>query len=109
MSTSNFTESNSTFYTSDESKIIGIIYLTLSLICVVPYVTILKVIISNKYFTKHYAYIIMIQLGILDLGELVFYYGVFSMMLITNTHFPLVITKVWAYHYSFVIFRGAHQ
>jgi hypothetical protein len=81
-------------FSCQDLRVLGAIYFALCILLLVPYLVVLKVIISNKIFVQHYSYKIMIHLGIMDIGQLLSYYVIHSFMLLTNSNFGFFISKV---------------
>jgi hypothetical protein len=88
---------NAAEFSTDESRAIGIIHLFLCSVCILPYLMVLSVIVSNKTLNKMQAYRIMVHLGVMDIGELISFYVVLAVMMITNSPLDYLFGKVSFY------------
>ena len=88
---------NAVNFSTKGARIIGIIHLFLCPLCIIPYLIVLSVLVSNKSLIKKHAYRIMVHLGVMDIGELVSYYVVLALMMITDSPCDYMFSKVSFY------------
>uniref|UniRef100_A0A914CUC4 Uncharacterized protein n=1 Tax=Acrobeloides nanus TaxID=290746 RepID=A0A914CUC4_9BILA len=81
-------------FSVEESRVIGIIHLFLCYCCITSYLIVLSAIITNNSLNKIHAYRIMVHLAVMDMGELLSYFLILAIMMITNTPIDYLFNKV---------------
>src|SRR3569623_395378 len=88
-------------FSVEESRVIGIIHLFLCYFCIISYLVVLSAIITNNSLNKIHAYRIMVHLAVMDMGELLSYFLILAIMMMTNSPIDYLFNKV-----SFFIRQG---